>query len=135
MAVQNIHGNSFGTTSATYGGGKNVWHEAKAKYPVGGIVDISDYNIGDVIPAGSMCYFDQSAKTVKIVKADDSANLAKVNGLLFDDIYIDAAAKGANGAVTASPVYAGEIYADRCEEVIPQSVWALLPQIVAIREA
>lgn len=130
-----MFGNNFGSTSKTYGSGKNIWHEVKGQYPIGGKIDLTGWNVGDVIPAGSMCYFDQATKTVKIVKASDSANLTKVNGLLFNDRYVDAAAKASDGCITATVVYAGEIYADRCAEVIPASVFALLPQIVAIREA
>lgn len=132
--MYNIHGNTFGTTSAQYGGGKNIWHEVKACYPVGGVVDLTAFSAGDVIPAGSMVALDQATHTAKIVLASDSANLAKVNGLLYNDIVVDAAAKSTTGAATATVVYAGEIYADRCAEVIPDTVFAKLPQIVAIRE-
>ena len=29
-------GNVFGKTSKEYGGGKNIWHEVKGQFPVGG---------------------------------------------------------------------------------------------------
>lgn len=131
-----MFGHNFGSTSKTYGGGKNIWHEVKAQYPVGGKMVLTGFNVGDVIPAGSMCIYDQSAKTVTVVKANASAEtLAKVNGLLYNDRYVDAAAKATDGCITATVVYAGEIYADRLAEKIPASVLAQLPMIVAIREA
>ena len=131
----NPFGNSFGTTSKEFAAGKYIWHEVKAKYPVGGVVDLSSYAVGDVIPAGSMLYFNQSTKAVSVILASDTAGLANVNGLLENDIFVDEAAKGTYGAVTATPVYAGEIYIDRVAQAIPDSVLANLPQIVAIHEA
>lgn len=127
--------NTFGKTSKAYGSGKNIWHEIKGAYPVGGtIANLTDYNVGDVIPSGSMCALDQAAHTITIVKASDSENLAKVNGLLQNDIYIDEAVKGENGNATGNVVFAGEIYIDRLEEEVPASVLAQLPMIVAIKE-
>ena len=44
--------NTFGKTSKAYGQGKNIWHEIKGAYPVGGtIANLSAYKAGDVIPA------------------------------------------------------------------------------------
>ena len=95
----------------------------------------SAYKIGDVIPAGSMCALDQAAHTITIVKASDSDALANVNGLLQNDIYVDEAVKGENGAATGNVVFAGEIYIDRLAEAVPATVLAKLPMIVAIKEA
>ena len=128
--------NTFGQTSKTYSGGKAIWHEIKGAYPVGGtIANLSAFGAGAVIPAGSMCAFDQANHTITIVKASDSANLENVNGLLQNDIYVDEAVKGANGNATGNVVFAGEIYIDRLEEEVPASVLAKLPMIVAIKEA
>lgn len=129
----NIHGNTFGKTSNSFGAGKNVWHEVKGQFPVGGVIDLASYAVGDVIPAGSLVALNQSAHTAEIVKASETAKLANVNGLLYNDIYVDAAAKSATGAATATVVYAGEVYVDRLAEGIPSGV--SLPQIVQIKEA
>lgn len=128
--------NTFGKSSKSYGSGKNIWHEIKGAYPVGGTIEnLADYNVGDVIPAGSMCALDQAAHTITIVKAADEENLANVNGLLQNDIYVDAAVKGDYGNATGNVVFAGEIYIDRLEEEVPATVLANLPMIVAIKEA
>lgn len=127
--------NTFGKTSKAYGSGKNIWHEIKGAYPVGGtIANLSAYKVGDVIPAGSMCALDQAAHTITIVKASDSDQLANVNGLLQNDIYVDEAVKGEFGNATGNVVFAGEIYIDRLEEEVPASVLTKLPMIVAIKE-
>ena len=127
--------NTFGKTSKAYGSGKNIWHEIKGAYPVGGtIANLADYNVGDVIPSGSMCALNQATHTITIVKASDTDELANVNGLLQNDIYIDEAVKGENGNATGNVVFAGEIYIDRLEEEVPASVLAKLPMIVAIKE-
>lgn len=128
--------NTFGQTSKSYGSSKNIWHEVKGAYPVGGtIANLSSYKEGDIIPAGSMCILDQVAHTITIVKASDSGSLENVNGLLQNDIYVDAAVKGENGNATGNVVFAGEIYIDRCAEAVPETVLANLPMIVAIKEA
>ena len=109
------------------------------QYPVGGnITNISEYK-GKVIPSGSMCQLDQSAHTIKIIKASeiktatqDSAAIepSTIKGLLYHDVYVDADTTYATGAV----VFEGMIYADRLEEAVPDEVWAVLPQITPIRE-
>ena len=128
--------NTFGQTSKAYSGGKNIWHEIKSAYPVGGtIANLSAFAAGTVIPAGSMCALDQVTHKITIVKASDSDLLASVNGLLQNDIYVDEAVKGANGNATGNVVFAGEVYIDRLAEEVPASVLAKLPMIVAIQEA
>ena len=129
--------NTFGSTSKTYGSGKNIWHEIKGAYPVGGTIsNLSDFAVGSVIPAGSMCKYDAVNATIKILtNTEATATPADVNGLLRDDIYVDEAVKGTNGAATGSVVYSGEIYVDRCAQAIPATVLAVLPMIVAIKEA
>lgn len=127
--------NTFGKTSTTYGSGKNIWHEIKGVYPVGGTITLTNYNVGDVIPAGSMCILNQATHAITIVAAADTNSLANVNGLLQNDIYVDEAAKSTLGAATGSVVFAGEIYIDRLAEGIPAAALAVLPMIVAIKEA
>ena len=131
-------GNSFGVTEESFGSGKNIWHEIKGAYPCGGsISNISDYN-GKVIPAGSMCQFDQVNNTIKIIKASEikltsgggSVEPNTIKGLLQNDVYVKSSTTYATGSV----VFAGEIYADRLAEAIPDEVWAVLPMIVPINE-
>lgn len=132
-------GNTFGRAEKTYGSGKNIWHEVKGAYPCGGnITNISDFE-GKVIPAGSMCQFDQVAGTIKIIKASEiktatqsgaSVEPSTIKGLLYNDVYIEENTDYATGSV----VYAGEIYSDRLAEAVPEEVWAVLPMIVQIKE-
>lgn len=132
-------GNTFGRGQKEFGSGKNIWHKVVNQYPVGGnITNISEYK-GKVIPSGSMCQLDQSAHTIKIIKASeiktatqDSAAIepSTIKGLLYHDVYVDADTTYATGAV----VFEGMIYADRLEEAVPDEVWAVLPQITPIRE-
>lgn len=133
-------GNTFGNTSKNFGSGKNIWHEVKGSFPVGGsITNISAYK-GKVIPAGSMCVLDQSAHTITIAKASEvktatnttgTVDPKTIKGLLYHDVYVENDTTYATGNV----VFAGEIYADRLEESIPDEVWAVLPMIVPIHEA
>lgn len=132
-------GNSFGKKEESFGSGKNIWHEIKGAFPVGGkITNISSYK-GQVIPAGSMCQFDQVKAEITIVKATDvkttsnaggSVEPGKVKGLLQFDIPVNSSTTYATGSV----VFAGEIYADRLAEAIPAEVLAVLPMIVPIYE-
>ena len=134
-------GNVFGKTSKEYGGGKNIWHEVKGQFPVGGnIKNISTY-IGSVIPSGSMCKLDQAKGEITIVKASEvktatqesgTVEPSTIKGLLYHDVYVDADLESpyATGAV----VFAGEIYIDRLAEEIPDEVLAVLPMIVPIHE-
>lgn len=134
-------GNVFGRTDKSYGSGKNIWHEVKGAYPCGGsISNISDFK-GKVIPAGSMCQFDQVDNTIKIVKATEIKTASQsgasvepntIKGLLYNDVYVESDVP--TPYATGSVVFAGEIYADRLAEVIPAEVWAVLPMIVPIYE-
>ncbi len=127
-------GNVFGRTSKSYEGGKNIWHEVKGQYPVGGkITNASEY-AGKVIPAGSMCKYDSVNAEITIVKnADAVSEAANIKGLLYHDVYVDADLTDAYA--TGAVVFAGEIYIDRVAEAIPAEVLAKLPMIVAIKEA
>lgn len=134
-------GNVFGRTDKNYGSGKNIWHEVRGAYPCGGsISNISDFK-GQVIPAGSMCQFDQVDNTIKIVKATEIKTASQtgasvepntIKGLLYNDVYVESDVP--TPYATGSVVFAGEIYADRLAEVIPAEVWAVLPMIVPIHE-
>ena len=134
-------GNVFGRTDKNYGSGKNIWHEVKGAYPCGGsISNISDFK-GKVIPAGSMCQFDQVDNTIKIVKATEIKTASQsgasvepntIKGLLYNDVYVESDVP--TPYATGSVVFAGDIYADRLEEAIPAEVWAVLPMIVPIYE-
>lgn len=102
--------NTIGTYRAEFGGNFVVWVRVDRKEHFGGNLDVSQYQPGDVIPAGSMAIFDQQANTIEIVKASDSADkLEKVNGLIFNDICIPSNPILATGAIVTS----GKIYADR----------------------
>ena len=115
------------------------------RYPVGGtIANLSDFAVGTVIPSGSMCVYDVVNHTITIAvasKVKTATNTtgtilpATIKGLLKEDVYVDELAKSATGAATGAVVYAGEIYSSRCAEAIPDEVFAVLPQIVAIKEA
>lgn len=130
--------NTYGKTSKEYAGGKVIWRQVKGVYPSGGKLVYSGthsgttYNIGDVVPAGSMVQFDMVKKTVTVVKNADvsTAGATTINGLLYNDVYLEEGTDFATGAV----VYAGEIYEDRLAEAIPDDVKANLPQIVFIKE-
>lgn len=117
--------NTYGKTSQTYGGGLPIWLKVNAQDYVGGTIDLSGYSAGDIIPAGSMCYLDKAGGTLLIVKSTDTAEvLATVNGLLLNEVVVDAGDTYATGAC----VFSGNIYADRIP-TLPTSVKAQLPQI------
>lgn len=117
--------NTYGKTSETYGGGIPVWLKVDNVDYGGGTIDISGKSAGDIIPAGSMCYLDKMGGTLAIIASTAAAEvLATVNGLLLNDIVIEAGDTYATGAV----VYAGNVYADRIPTV-PATVKTQLTQI------
>ncbi len=126
--------NTIGSYRAELGGNFVVWVRVDRVEHFGGNLDVSLYQPGDVIPAGSMAIFDQQANTVEIVKADAAADkLAKVNGLIFNDICIPSNPILASGAIVTS----GKIYADRAGvDGIPLAVEnnGKLPMISFMRE-
>lgn len=126
--------NTIGSYRAEFGGNFVVWVRVDRVEHFGGNLDVSLYQPGDVIPAGSMAIFDQQANTVEIVKADAAADkLAKVNGLIFNDICIPSNPILASGAIVTS----GKIYADRAGvDGIPLAVEnnGNLPMISFMRE-
>ena len=132
MAYQNGTFNTIGSHSAEIGGNFVVWIRVERVEHFGGNLDVSKYQPGDVIPAGSMAIFDQQANTIEIVKTSDAADkLAKVKGLIFNDICIPSNPVLASGAIVTS----GKIYADRAGvDGIPPSVEPNLPMISFMRE-
>lgn len=124
--------NTIGSYRAEFGGDFVVWVRVERVEHFGGNLDVSSYQPGDVIPAGSMAIFDQQANTIEIVKADAAADkLAKVNGLIYNDICIPSNPVLASGAIVTS----GKIYADRAGvDGIPPSVESNLPMISFMRE-
>lgn len=102
--------NTIDSYRAEFGGNFVVWVRAERVEHFGGNLNVAKYQPGDVIPAGSMAIFDQQANTIEIVKASDGAEkLAKVNGLIYNDICIPSNPILATGAIVTS----GKIYADR----------------------
>ncbi len=132
MAYQNGTFNTIGSHNAEIGGNFVVWVRVERVEHFGGNLNVADYKEGDVIPAGSMLIFDQQANTIEVVKANGAADkLAKVNGLLFNDICIPSNPVLATGAIVTS----GKIYADRAgADGIPPSVEPQLPMISFMRE-
>lgn len=132
-------GNSFGKKEESFGSGKNIWHEIKGAFPVGGkITNISSYK-GQVIPAGSMCQFDQVNAEITIVKATDVKTTSNAGGTVTPDkvkglLQFDVPVNNETTYATGSVVFAGEIYANRLAEAIPAEVLAVLPMIVPIYE-
>ena len=82
-----------------------------------------------------MVVFDTVSATAKIVKASNSGDLANVNGLTENDVYVDAAVKSATGNATVAVVFAGTIYSSRLAEEVPAEVWANLPEVKQFKEA
>lgn len=126
--------NTIGAYRAEFGGNFVVWVRVDRVEHFGGNLNVSLYKPGDVIPAGSMAIFDQQANTIEIVKADAaSEKLAKVNGLIYNDIHIPSNPILASGAIVTS----GKIYADRAgADGIPLAVEnnGHLPMISFMRE-
>lgn len=126
--------NTIGSYRAEFGGNFVVWVRVDRVEHFGGNLNVTKYQPGDVIPAGSMAIFDQQANTIEIVKASDgAAKLAKVNGLIYNDICIPSNPILATGAIVTS----GKIYADRAGvDGIPLAVESNgnLPMISFMRE-
>ena len=65
----------------------------------------------------------------------DYDDMAKVNGLLEDDIMVDEASKSTNVAATARVVYKGLIYSSRLERQVTKMVWDNLTEIKKFKDA
>jgi hypothetical protein len=116
--------NTYGTRGKTIGGSLPIWLKVNNVDQCGGTIDISGLSAGDIIPAGSMCFLDAAGGTLQIIKDTDTADLGKVNGLLYNDVSIEEGDTYATGAV----VFDGVVYADRIPTV-PDSVKVQLPMI------
>ena len=110
--------NTYVYDSLEVGGGRSVWDSIDEKYPKGGRIDISQYEVGDLIPAGSMVILKSAGGLATIVGSEDTDKLEDVNCLLENDIYVRPGTK----AITATCVTKGAIYADRLEFEIPKVV-------------
>jgi hypothetical protein len=121
--------NTIAQRSVAIGSDFPVWARVEDVFVGGGTIDVSDYNAGDVIKAGTMVIYAGAGKPVTVVAASDSDNLKKVNGLIWNDVCIPEGAVMATCAV----VRKGRIYADRAG--IPASVEAQLPMIEFVRES
>lgn len=102
---KNYFGSTFGKTSKNFGGGKNVWHEVKACYPIGGVVDPSDYTDGTIIPAGSPALLNQSTHEVTVVPAYSATKDAYAVGdyvIQAGSLYVCKTAIAAAEAFTAA---------------------------------
>ena len=118
--------NTVAKSEITFGGDFPIWARVEDVFVGGGTVTGA---AGDVIKAGTMVIFNGAGKAVTIVKASDSTNLGKVNGIIWNDVCIPEGKLVATCAV----VRKGRIYADRAG--IPASVEAQLPMIEFVREA
>lgn len=80
--TQNVVGRS---TKVSIGGGETVWLKIDRRIEVGRPVNSSDLPLH----AGQMVIFDatDTTKAVTVVKATDTDNLAKVNGLVENDVF------------------------------------------------
>lgn len=123
--------NTIAKGSAEFGGHFPVWSRVDKLYQGGGYLDLASLSAGDVIQAGTMVIFNGAGKQVTIVSNDDTDNLAKVNGLVFEDVCIPEGCTLATCAV----VRAGRIYADRVNGGLPTEIEANLPMIEFVREA
>jgi hypothetical protein len=120
-----MSGNTYGKRTKTVGGSLTVWLQVERQDYSGGTINIAGLSPGDVIPAGSMCFLDKAGGTLQIVASTDAAaTLKKVNGLLYNDVYIEEGDDYATGAC----IYRGNVYADRIPAV-PDSVKLQLPEI------
>lgn len=117
------------------GGDFPVWIGPMVElYPGGCYIDLSgeSYKAGDIIPAGTPVIYDGPGAKATIVKISDSENLAKVNGLTYNDVKIPDNCVSATCAVA----YKGKIYANRANggEGLPKSLIPQLPQIAFVYE-
>lgn len=114
------------------GGDYPVWTRKNKLYQGGGNIPLAELEPGTVIHAGTPVIFNGAGKDVTIVKITDAANLAKVNGLISDDVAIPA------GCVSAScgVCYDGRIYANRANggDGLPKSLMAQLPAVEFVYE-
>lgn len=130
MSIQAGTFNTIGSNTTTIGGDFPVWSRVRELYQGGGVIDTTDYDAGDVIPAGTMVVFAGPGQEVTIVDNDaEDATLATVNGLIYNDVCIPEGVTLATCAVVRN----GRIYADRVG--LPSGVETYLPMIEFVRES
>lgn len=114
------------------GGDFPVWQRVREIYQGGGNIPLDGLEAGTVISAGTPVIFNGPGKDVTIVKVTDAANLAKVNGLIFNDVCIPTGCVSASCAVVRN----GRIYANRANggEGLPKSLEKQLPGIEFVYE-
>lgn len=81
MTFQRGTFNTISQNSAEFGGSHVVWSRVRELYQGGGYLDLSKYNPGDIIPAGSMVKFNGAGKQVDIITANGNAGAAQVDKL------------------------------------------------------
>ena len=108
-------GNTFDTTTVTYGHARKVWREIRHQYPAGGTIsNVSAWSSAGKIPSGTPCKYDAANKTITAYPdatvsgaADAAAVVALgINGYLQEDVVI----KSNSTVGTGTVIYAGEIY-------------------------
>jgi len=77
--------------------------------------------------------FTVAIKGVAPVEPTTDDDIAKINGLLYNDVLVDADA--INAASTGTVVYEGMVFEDMLAEPIPAAVKAILPQITYFKHA
>lgn len=136
MAALNVGTvNTIGKRKFELGGGQVVWAEVRRVIQFGRKIDVSKYNAGDVIPAGSMVVWNNTSDTCTIVKASElkapegsgTVEASTINGLTFEDVVIPEGAVDATCAIVTS----GKIWADATD--VPTVVEKNLPMIEFVR--
>ena len=120
--TQNVAGNS---AKVTIGGGERIWLEIDKLIEVGRPVNAADLPLH----AGQMVIYNKAntATPVTVVKATDTENLAKVNGLVFNDVFAGNLTENVNA--TCAVVTSGKIHYKLVEGGIPDAAQAVLPNI------
>ncbi len=124
--------NTISQAKFSIGGDYPVWARMNKCYQGGGWIDTTDLEPGTVIHAGTPVIFQGPGKQVIVVKITDAENLAKVNGLVFNDVCIPTGVVEATCAVA----YDGRIYANRANggDGLPMSLKAQLPAVEFVYE-
>jgi hypothetical protein len=111
--------------STISGGGETVWLKIDRRIEIGRPVNSSDLPLY----AGQMVIFDPTdvTKAVQVVKATDTDNLAKVNGLVENDVFVGNITEDVNA--TCSIVTSGKVRFNLVDGGIPAEAQAVLPNI------
>lgn len=120
--TQNVVGRS---SKVSIGGGETIWLKIDRRIEIGRPVNASDLPIH----AGQMVIFDPTdvTKAVTVVKATDTANLAKVNGLVENDVFAGNITEDVNAS--CSIVTSGKVRFNLVDGGIPAAAQAVLPNI------